>query len=149
MEETIDIDEIFMRKALEQAQYAFDEDEVPIGAVIVHKNKIVGKGYNQTEKLKDVTAHAEMLAITSASSTLSTKYLDQCTMYISIEPCIMCAGAIKHARLGKIVIGASEPKTGFSKFLKEDFNNSTEVKSGVLESECAAIMKSFFKKKRD
>ena len=116
-DELFKVDEFFMRKALEQAQRAFDEEEVPIGALVVCNNKIIGKGYNQTEKLIDVTAHAEMIAITAAAAELGSKYLDECTLYVTIEPCVMCAGAIKDARFHKIVIGAKEPKTGFSNFL--------------------------------
>ncbi len=146
--EAVDTDVLFMHKALEQAQKAFDEDEVPIGAVVVCNNKIIGKGYNQTEKLKDITAHAEMLAITAASGHLGSKYLDECTLYITIEPCVMCAGAIKHARFKQIVIGALEPKTGYSQFVQEQFNTKTEIKQGVLASECRALMQSFFAAKR-
>ncbi len=143
-----DMDEIFMGKALEQAKMAFDADEVPIGAVVVTRNKIIGKGYNQTEQLKDVTAHAEMLAITAAASSIGGKYLDECTLYITIEPCVMCAGAIKHARFGRIVIGAQEPKMGYSNFLKEHFNAKTEIRVGVMEEECRGLMKDFFAGKR-
>ncbi len=141
-------DVLFMKKALEQAQLAFEDDEVPIGAVVVCKNRIIGKGYNQTEKLRDVTAHAEMLAITAASASLNSKFLDECTLYITVEPCVMCAGAIKHARLGKIVIGAMEPKMGFSNYLDGDFNIKTELVSGVMEKECRDIMQGFFRGKR-
>ena len=147
-DELFKVDEFYMRKALEQAQRAFDEEEVPIGAVIVCNNKIIGKGYNQTEKLIDVTAHAEMIAITAAAAELGSKYLDECTLYVTIEPCVMCAGAIKHARFHKIVIGAKEPKTGFSNFLDGDFNMKTELKSGVLEDECRSMMQSFFRNRR-
>lgn len=147
-DELFKVDEFYMRKALEQAQRAFDEEEVPIGAVVVCNNKVIGKGYNQTEKLVDVTAHAEMLAITAAASELGSKYLDECTLYITIEPCVMCAGAIKHARFHKIVIGAKEPKTGFSNFLDSDFNMKTELKTGVLEDECRNMMQSFFRNRR-
>lgn len=147
-DELFKVDEFYMRKALEQAQRAFDEEEVPIGAVVVCNNKIIGKGYNQTEKLVDVTAHAEMIAITAAAAELGSKYLDECTLYITIEPCVMCAGAIKHARFHKIVIGAKEPKTGFSNFLDSDFNMKTELKTGVLEDECRSMMQSFFRNRR-
>lgn len=147
-DELFKVDEFYMRKALEQAQRAFDEEEVPIGAVIVCNNKVIGKGYNQTEKLIDVTAHAEMIAITAAAAELGSKYLDECTLYVTIEPCVMCAGAIKHARFHKIVIGAKEPKTGFSNFLDGDFNMKTELKSGVLEDECRSMMQSFFRNRR-
>lgn len=145
----INLDELYMKKALEQAQRAYDADEVPIGAVVVCNGKIIGKGYNQTEALNDVTAHAEMLAITAAASHLGGKYLDECVLYVTIEPCVMCAGAIRHARFGKVVIGALEPKTGFSNFLNEDFNSKTEVLTGVLEHNCKSMMKNFFKAKRD
>ena len=147
-DELFKVDEFYMRKALEQAQRAFDEEEVPIGALVVCNNKIIGKGYNQTEKLIDVTAHAEMIAITAAAAELGSKYLDECTLYVTIEPCVMCAGAIKHARFHKIVIGAKEPKTGFSNFLDGDFNMKTELKSGVLEDECRSMMQSFFRNRR-
>ncbi len=147
--EAIDYDKTFMRKALEQAALAFGEDEVPIGAVVSCNNKIIGKGYNQTEKLKDITAHAEMLAITAASTHLASKYMEECTLYVTIEPCVMCAGAIKNARFGRVVIGASEPKTGFSKFLTQDFNTKTEVVYGLMEDECREIMQEFFRAKRD
>lgn len=147
-EELFNIDEFYMRKALEQAQRAYDEEEVPIGAVVVCNEKIVGKGYNQTEKLTDVTAHAEMIAITAAASEIGSKYMDECTLYVTIEPCVMCAGAIKNARFHKIVIGAREPKTGFSNFLNEDFNLKTELKTGILEDECRNMMQGFFKNRR-
>ncbi|MEN9345100.1 MAG: hypothetical protein RLZZ60_569 [Bacteroidota bacterium] len=146
--EALDTDTLFMHKALEQAQRAFDEDEVPIGAVVVCNNKIIGKGYNQTEKLKDITAHAEMLAITAASAHLNSKYLDECTLYVTIEPCVMCAGAIKHARFKSIVIGAMEPKTGFSNYVQSHFNSKTTLKQGVLETECKTLMQTFFAAKR-
>jgi tRNA(adenine34) deaminase len=148
MDTEINQDELWMKKALDQAQLAFDEDEVPIGAIVVCNNRIIGKGYNQTEKLRDVTAHAEMLAITAAAATLNSKFLDECTLYITIEPCVMCAGAIKHARFQKIVIGALEPKMGFSNYLAEEFNSRTEVVTGIQEKECREMMQKFFKGKR-
>lgn len=144
----IDLDTYYMKKALEQAQQAYDAEEVPIGAVVVCNNKVIGKGYNQTEKLNDVTAHAEMLAITAAATHLGGKYMDECTLYVTIEPCVMCAGAIKLARFRKVVIGSTEPKTGFSNFLNEVFNSKTELKTGVLEEECKGLMKQFFKERR-
>lgn len=144
----LDLDVVFMQKALEQARMAFEADEVPIGAVVVCNNRIIGKGHNQTEKLKDVTAHAEMLAITAAAGAIGGKYLDECTLYITIEPCVMCAGAIKHARFNRIVVGATEPKMGYSNFLTAQFNTKTEIRTGVMESECRQLMKDFFKEKR-
>jgi len=141
-------DAYFMQKALELAQQAADEDEVPIGAVVVHERRIVGKGYNQTERLKDVTAHAEMLAITAAAQCLDTKFLDECTLYVTIEPCPMCAGAISWARLSKIVYGAGEPKFGYQCKTSAAIGPKTEVVGGVLEEECRGIMQAFFKAKR-
>jgi tRNA(adenine34) deaminase len=141
-------DAYFMQKALELAQQAADEDEVPIGAVVVHERRIVGKGYNQTERLKDVTAHAEMLAITAAAQCLDTKFLDECTLYVTIEPCPMCAGAISWARLAKIVYGAGEPKFGYQGKTPAAIGSKTEVVGGVLEEECRGIMQAFFKAKR-
>lgn len=140
-------DEYFMGKALQLAQQAFDEDEVPIGAVVVHNQRIIAKGYNQTEKLTDVTAHAEMLAITGAAQFLGSKFLDECTLYVTVEPCTMCFGAVQWARPARLVYGASEPKTGYhGKGLIAA--PKMEVVSGVLEAECAALMKSFFASKR-
>ena len=136
-----------MSKALQLAERAFEEDEVPIGAVVVHNQKIIGKGYNQTEKLTDVTAHAEMIAITSASEYMGSKFLNECTLYVTVEPCIMCFGAIEWSRIGKVVFGAHEPKSGYSsKGLA--FNHKVESISSVREVECANLMKAFFKKKR-
>jgi tRNA(adenine34) deaminase len=140
-------DEYFMGKALQLAQQAFDEDEVPIGAVVVHKQRIIAKGYNQTEKLTDVTAHAEMLAITGAAQFLGSKFLDECTLYVTVEPCTMCFGAVQWARPARLVYGASEPKTGYhGKGLIAA--PKMEVVSGVLEAECATLMKAFFASKR-
>ena len=140
-------DEYYMGKALQLAQQAFEEDEVPIGAVVVHKQRIIAKGYNQTEKLTDVTAHAEMLAITGAAQYLGSKFLEECTLYITVEPCVMCFGAIQWARPQRVVFGASEPKTGYhSKGLIA--SPKMEVISGVLERECSDLMRSFFKLKR-
>lgn len=146
--EVVDYDLMFMKKALEQASLAFESDEVPIGAVVVCNNKIIGKGYNQTETLNDVTAHAEMLAITAASSHLGSKFLNECTLYVTIEPCVMCAGAIKHARFQRVVLGALEPKMGFTNYIVGDFNKSTDVKTGLMEDECRDLMKRFFQAKR-
>jgi len=140
-------DEYFMAKALELALQAYDEGEVPIGALVVHENKIIGKGYNQTERLQDVTAHAEMLAVTAASNAVNGKYLDQCTLYVTIEPCLMCAGSIQWARLGKVVWGASEPKFGFSR-LDAQLLGKTETVGGIMADQCGDVMKRFFKSRR-
>ncbi len=141
-------DDFFMKKALDEAKAAFEQEEIPIGAVVVYENKIIGKGFNQTERLIDVTAHAEMLAITAAAGYLNSKFLDECTLYITIEPCLMCAGAIKWARFHRIVFGASEPKTGFSRHGEELLGKKTSITRGILADECAALMQAFFKEKR-
>lgn len=140
-------DEYFMAKALELAMQAYEEEEVPIGALVVHENKIIGKGYNQTERLQDVTAHAEMLAVTAASNSVNGKYLDSCVLYVTIEPCLMCAGAIQWARLGKVVWGASEPKFGFNR-LDPNLLGKTETVGGVMAEQCGDVMKRFFKSRR-
>lgn len=149
MEDLINADEYFMEKALKQAEQAFSENEVPIGAVIVFENKIIGKGFNQTEKLTDVTAHAEILAITSASQFLGSKFLHDCTMYITVEPCLMCIGAIKWSRLSRVVIGAKEPKSGFSAFLDKPISKKIDISFGLFEERCADLMSEFFRNRRD
>lgn len=144
-------DEYYMSLALRQAEKAFDEDEVPVGAIIVCNGKIIATGYNQTESLNDVTAHAEMIALTAASNNLGGKYLPQCTLYVTVEPCIMCAGALGWSQIGRIVYGASDPKRGFTKYCKENLtplHPKTIVTSGVLEFESSELMKEFFKNKR-
>lgn len=138
--------EYFMKQALKQAEMAFAEDEVPIGAIVVADNQIIGKGYNQVEKLNDPTAHAEMLAITAASSYLSSKFLNDCTLYVTVEPCVMCYGAIKNARIKNVVIGCMEPKHGFTNFVHS--SHKMDVKEGVLGEEAALLMKTFFESKR-
>lgn len=137
-----------MVMALKEAQKAFDEDEVPVGCIIVCENKIIGKGYNLTEKLNDVTAHAEMQAITAASHYLGAKYLNECTLYVTIEPCVMCAGAIFWSQLGRLVYGATDEKRGYTK-TGNLLHPKTEIISGVKESECSELMKTFFKKLRE
>jgi len=141
-------DVYYMKMALKEAAYAYEEDEVPIGALVVCNNLIIGKGYNQVEKLTDVTAHAEMLALTAASNYLGSKYLEQCTLYVTIEPCLMCATALRWARITRIVYGADEPKCGFKTFGKQVFHPTTEVVGGVLADECGELMKQFFREKR-
>lgn len=141
-------DSYFMRQALNEARLAFEKDEVPVGVVIVSNGAIVAKSHNLTETLNDVTAHAEMLAITSATETLGGKYLNNCTMYVTLEPCVMCAGALAWAQLGKLVIGAPDEKRGYSKFKPLTLHPKTEVVSGVLSDECSEMIKDFFRKKR-
>lgn len=141
-------DEYYMRQALNEAMNAFEEDEVPVGAVVVLLDKIIARGHNLTETLRDVTAHAEMLSITAAANGLGAKYLKNCTLYVTLEPCIMCAGAIMHSQLGRLVYGASDPKKGYSLLEKNIFPKGLEVKKGVLEEECSQILKDFFQNKR-
>lgn len=141
-------DEYFMRQALQEAQLAYDEDEVPVGCVITCRDKVIARTHNLTETLHDVTAHAEMQAITAAAEALGGKYLDTCTLYVTVEPCIMCAGAIGWSQMGRVVYGARDEKRGFENFAPKAFHPKTEVVSGVLENECAALMKNFFKAKR-
>jgi tRNA(adenine34) deaminase len=137
-----------MKEALKEAKFAFDEDEVPIGAVVVAKNKIISRGYNQVEKLKDSTAHAEMIAITSATHGLGSKYLEDCTIYITVEPCLMCAAALFWSKISRIVFGASDNRYGFTNLDKNIFPADIQIQSGILKDECAALMKDFFRQKR-
>ncbi|OQX80576.1 MAG: tRNA-specific adenosine deaminase [Bacteroidetes bacterium 4484_249] len=141
-------DEYFMKEALKEAQKAFEADEVPVGAVIVCNNKIIARAYNLTERLTDVTAHAEMQAFTSASDYLGAKFLEDCTLYVTIEPCVMCAGAAYWTRIGKIVFGARDEKRGFSILKGNILHPKTEVISGVMEKECGNLMTEYFKQKR-
>lgn len=141
-------DEWFMAKALEQAQLAFEAGEIPVGAVVVAKDKIIARSHNLTEMLCDVTAHAEMQAITSATNSLGGKYLNECTLYVTLEPCIMCAGAIGWSQLGRLVYGASDDKRGFMRFAPEALHPKTKVTKRVMEEECKAIIQDFFKSKR-
>ncbi len=141
-------DEYFMRKALQEAQNAYDKGEVPVGAVIVFKDQIIARAHNLTERLNDVTAHAEMQAFTSAADFLGGKYLKDCTLYVTLEPCQMCAGASYWTQINKIVYGASEPKMGFTA-MQTKLHPKTKVVSGVLEEECARILKKFFVEKRN
>jgi tRNA(adenine34) deaminase len=142
-------DEYFMREALKEARKANDLDEVPVGAVIVCQNRIIGRGHNLTERLNDVTAHAEMQAFTAAAGNLGAKYLDECTLYVTVEPCVMCAGAAYWTQIGKIVYGTADEKRGYSKTGVPLLHPRTVVVPGILENECAELMKEFFKSKRD
>lgn len=151
-------DEYFMQQAIKQAQIAFDEDEVPIGAVVVINNKVVAKGYNQVEKLNDATAHAEIIALTSAFGSMGSKYLPNATLYVTVEPCLMCVGAMYWSKLTRIVYGASDVKSGGLRFFTDEdglikpeiwpFHPKAQLVKGVLENECASLMKIFFKSKR-
>ncbi|MBN2520039.1 MAG: nucleoside deaminase [Bacteroidales bacterium] len=141
-------DEYFMKIALKEAEKALNNNEVPVGAVIVSENKIIAKAYNSVETLNDATAHAEMLAITSASNYIGSKYLNECAIYVTIEPCIMCAGAIAWAQIGKLVYGARDEKKGYSKIKNYILHPKTQVIQCVLENECVLLLKQFFKEKR-
>lgn len=151
-----EIDQKFMMAALTEAEEAFRKGEVPVGAVVVSGGRIIGRGHNMTETLTDVTAHAEMMALTSACNTLGGKYLPDCTIYITVEPCTMCAGALGWSHIGRIVYGASDEKRGFFSIQGEDQHLSrkiihpkTVVESGVMEDECRQLMVDFFRKMRD
>ncbi|MFY9310185.1 MAG: nucleoside deaminase [Bacteroidia bacterium] len=161
MEAVVFSDEYFMREAFKEAQKAFEADEVPVGVVVVCNNKIIARAHNLTERLTDVTAHAEMQAITSAANYLNGKYLNECILYVTLEPCLMCAGAISWAQLGKLVYGAADSKRGYSLLLQEPIPPSahsitykrilhpkTVVVKGILEEECSEIIKRFFQQKR-
>lgn len=141
-------DEYFMRLAQKEAEMALSENEIPIGAVIVANGKVIARAHNQTETLHDVTAHAEMLAITAAANQLGGKYLSGCTLYVTVEPCVMCAGAIGWAQLSRIVYGCGEEKRGFSHFAPQALHPRATITSGVLENDCKAVMQDFFKRKR-
>ena len=140
--------EKYMFDALREAQRAAAEDEVPIGAVIVCKGRIIAKGHNMTERLNDPTAHAEMIAITAATEAVGGKYLNDCTLYVTVEPCPMCAGALAWSQIGKVVYGASDPKRGFSRFSPSLMHPKTEIVSGIMAEECGNIVSEFFQRKR-
>ncbi len=142
-------DDSFMKEAFKEAQKAFDEDEVPVGAVIVCDNKIIARAHNMTERLNDVTAHAEMLAFTSATNFLGGKYLNECTLYVTLEPCVMCAGASYWTQLKKVVYAASDDTRGFAKHQENLLHPKTEIVKGIMADEASELMKAFFKKKRD
>jgi len=148
MEGTILSDEYFMREALKEAKRAFDADEIPVGAIVVCNNRIIARAHNLTERLNDVTAHAEMQAITSAANFLNGKYLNECTMYITLEPCVMCAGALSWSQIGKIIYGASDTKRGFNLVGNKILHPKTELISGIIADECSELLKTFFQKKR-
>lgn len=138
----------YMKMALDEAHKAAAQSEVPIGAVIVSKNTVIGRGHNLTETLCDVTAHAEMQAITAAANYLGAKYLPDCTLYVTVEPCVMCAGAIGWAQISRVVYGSSDEKRGYTQYAPRAFHPKTTVTTGILEEECTQLMKDFFKKLR-
>ena len=144
----MDADERFMREALREAQAAAAEDEVPIGAVVVSRGRVIAKGHNMVETLSDPTAHAEMIAVTAACEAVGGKYLDECTLYVTVEPCPMCAAALCWAQVGKVVYGAPDPKRGFSLYSPGLLHPKTEVVSGILADECSTLVSEYFKKKR-
>lgn len=144
----MDIDEKYMAEALKEAHLALEEDEIPIGAVIVCKGRIIGRGHNMTEMLHDPTAHAEMIAVTAATEAVGGKYLGNCTLYVTVEPCPMCAGALNWTQIGRIVFGTPDPKRGYSMFTPSLLHSKTQVRSGVLADECSALMIDFFREKR-
>jgi tRNA(adenine34) deaminase len=148
------VQQYYMQEALKEAQKAFQEEEVPVGAVIVHQDKIIARGHNQVERLKDPTAHAEILVITSAANYLGTKWLHQASLYVTIEPCSMCAGALVLARIKNLYFGASDPKAGASGSVvnivnHKKLNHRIKVTKGILQAECSSLLKNFFKKKRN
>jgi len=149
MSDNHDIDVKYMRMALDEAHCALERDEVPIGAVIVSKGRVIGRGHNLTEALTDVTAHAEMQAITAAASTLGGKYLVDCTLYVTVEPCLMCAGALAWSQIARIVYGASDDKRGYHTMCAAPFHPKTVITGGILADECSKLMTDFFKKKRE
>ena len=140
--------ELYMREALKEARRAFDEDEIPVGAVVVCRDTIIARAHNMTERLTDVTAHAEMQAITAAAEYLGGKYLDECTLFVTVEPCIMCAGALGWAQLGRLVFGSHDERRGYQRFAPQALHPRTEVVTDVLGEECTQLMKDFFKRKR-
>ena len=141
-------DEYYMQQALQEARAAYDEEEIPVGAVVVSGDRIIARAHNNTERLHDVTAHAEMLALTAAANLLDAKYLTECTLYVTLEPCVMCAGAAGWTQVGRIVYGASDPKRGFERLGRGMLHPKTLVVSGVMREECEKLMKEFFKERR-
>ncbi len=141
-------DEYFMQQALNEAKIAAQKDEIPVGAIVVCNKQIISRAHNLTETLNDVTAHAEMLAITAATEYLGGKYLNECTLYVTLEPCVMCAGALMWSQIGKIAFGAKDEKRGFSRHTPPIKHPKTEIKSNILDQECSEIVKNFFKTKR-
>lgn len=145
---TVYDDTYFMKQALQEAKLAYAAGEIPVGAVVVTKERIIARGHNQTEKLTDVTAHAEIIALTAAANFLGAKYLTDCTLYVTLEPCVMCAGALAWAQVGRIVYGAADEKRGFMRHGRELIHPKTKLEFGILHDECATLMSQFFKERR-
>lgn len=141
-------DEYFMNEALKEAERAREEQEIPVGAVIVADKRIIARAHNQTEILQDATAHAEMIAITAAANNIGAKYLNQCTLFVTIEPCTMCASASAWAQFGRIVYGAGDPKAGYGRIIQDILHPKTKIKSGVLKEKCSALLSDFFRQRR-
>lgn len=141
-------DDYFMKAALREAQTAYDKGEIPVGAVVVCKNQIIARAHNQTELLNDVTAHAEVIAITAAASYLNSKYLHECTLFVTLEPCVMCAGALYWSQVGRLVYGAADDKRGFMQYGRRLLHPKTKLEFGVLSEECGELMKAFFLERR-
>ena len=146
---TIHSDEHYMKQALKEAEIAFEEGEIPVGAVVVCENRIIAKDHNRVERLSDATAHAEMLALTAAQNYLGSKYLKECTLFVTLEPCTMCAGGLYWTQIGRVVFGASDKERGYNRFNSNIIHPKTNVKHGILESECEVLLKDFFKKIRN
>lgn len=144
----METDEKYMREALREAQTAAAEGEIPIGAVVVWQGRIIGRGHNMTERLHDTTAHAEMIAVTAATEAMGGKYLTDCTLYVTVEPCPMCAGALAWSQTGRVVYGAPDPRRGYSLFTPSLLHPRTKAEGGVLQEECSALMLEFFRSKR-
>lgn len=142
-------DERFMKEALKEAEKAFEEGEIPVGAVVVCRNRIIARAYNQTEKLNDVTAHAEMIALTSAANYIGGKYLHDCKLYVTLEPCVMCAGALYWSQIDELIFGATDPKRGYKRIDEQLIHPKTTYKSGVCEEECADLLNTFFRRLRN
>jgi len=149
MEQALFPDEYFMKEALKEAEKAYEMKEVPVGAVIVNRNRIIARGHNMTQQLNDVTAHAEMIAITSASNFMGAKYLIDCTLFVTLEPCVMCAAALKWAQIERIVFAAADPREGFSRIKPSILHAKTSVAPGIMEEPASQILKRFFQERRD
>jgi len=145
---SIHSDEHFMKQAFKEAEAAFEEGEIPVGAVVICENKIIAKDHNRVERLNDATAHAEMLALTAAQNHLGSKYLNDCSLFVTLEPCSMCAGGLFWTQIGRIVIGASDKVRGFTRYNKQIIHPKTELKVGVMATECEILIKDFFQKIR-